>query len=84
LGTATQGFFQYFMLQKYPGTYPTTLQAAAISAAALTSGYLGMTSGKIPRPVAVYILGFGISQVVSYLLPRLTGTPALDARPVAG
>jgi hypothetical protein len=34
-----------------------------------------MTSGRIPRPVAVYILGFGITQVISYLLPRLTGTP---------
>jgi hypothetical protein len=73
LGAATQGIFQYFMVKNFPGSYPTALQAVVIAAAALGGGYLGVRTGTVPRALAVYSFGFGISQIIAYSLPRLTG-----------
>lgn len=72
-GTAAQGIFQWYMRGNFPSAYPTLIQTAIIAAAGLGGGYVGMTTGSVPRALSVFAVGFGLSQAISYALPRITG-----------
>jgi hypothetical protein len=80
LGTAAQGIASWLVRKERPNWFFGFPAVAMITAVGLGSGYMGMTKGNIPRAAAAFAIGFGMSQVVSYLLPRVTG----GATPAAG
>jgi len=79
-GTAAQGITAWVMRDQKPSWFMGLPAVAAIGAVGLGGGYFGMTKETIPRALAAFAIGFGMSQVISYLLPRVTG----GATPVGG
>jgi len=71
-GTAAQGIFQWYMRSRST-TFPTLLNTLMIGGIGLGGGFVGMTGEKLPRAAAAFLIGFGLSQVISYILPRITG-----------
>ncbi len=71
-GTAAQGFFQYYM-RRQDKTFPTLGAAALIGGVGLAAGYGGLTRLPDMRSAAAFAFGFGISQLISYLFPLITG-----------
>lgn len=88
LGTAAEAIFTWAMRKKtalpdgraqYP-TLPTTLFVAT---PALCMAATGMRSESVGmnRFLASFLLGFGISTVVSFAVPIITGGERLDPEP---
>jgi hypothetical protein len=88
LGTAAEAIFTWAMRKKtslpdgraqYP-TLPTTLfvatPALCMAAAGMQNQDVGMN-----RFLASFLLGFGISTVVSFAVPVITGGERLDSEP---
>ena len=80
LGTASQGIATWLTSGRKPNWFIGLPAVALIGAVGIGGGYIGMTKETIPRALAAFAIGFGMSQVVSYLLPRVTG----GATPQAG
>jgi hypothetical protein len=80
LGSASQGIASWLLRNQKPNWFIELPSVAAIGAIGIGGGYVGMTKENIPRALAAFAIGFGMSQLVSYLLPRVTG----GVTPVAG
>jgi hypothetical protein len=80
LGTATEGIFSYVSrraTERPDGTawYPNFPMTCVVGSTAILIGYstLSTTTPKISRFWGGFILGFGISQFISYMTPHITG-----------
>ena len=73
LGTATQGIASWLLRGQKPNWFIEFPAVAMIGIGGIGGGYIGITKGNIPRALAAFAIGFGMSQLVSYLLPRVTG-----------
>lgn len=90
VGTAAEGLFSYAARNATRSAdgdalYPSTMSTLLLGGATIAAGAMNINeTPAIDRRLAAFLIGFGMSQFVSYVLPRLTGGESTGGGEVGG